>query len=114
MQKITTTPGSDNIDTFDAIDSTGALYPLDAVTRIDVAIISERAALSGGVLRISTTDTPPAVSFSGSTISVRFGALSPYRGTYYPQIIVYDANNPDGVVIAGEGYPAEILLKVDA
>lgn len=108
--KVPVVPGTDNVTTFQAVDDTGAPYPLAGVTRIDVALCSERAALSEGVQRISSQDDPSPISFSGSTVSVRFGALNPYQGKYYPIIIAYDAANPDGVVLAGRGFPAEVQL----
>lgn len=112
MLKIATTPGTDNVDTFQAFTPDGEPYSFSAVTRVDIDICSERAALSGGVLTISSADVPPAVAFNGTFLSVRFGALSPYRGDYYPTVTAYDADNPNGVVLAGKGYPTEILLQV--
>ncbi len=113
MINVIMTAGRDNITTFQVVDDIGAPYPLNIVTRIDVLLTAEKAAIGGGLVAISSQDVPAPIVFGSSEVSIRFGALRPYPGQYYPDIMAYDDNNPNGVVIAGQGYPTEILLQVD-
>jgi hypothetical protein len=50
------------------------------------------------------------VSYSGDTLSVKFGKLQLEAGSYNAQIVLFSASHPAGIVIAGPGMPETIEL----
>lgn len=52
------------------------------------------------------------VSYSGDTLSAKFGKLQLEAGYYNAQIVLFTASHPAGIVIAGPGMPEAIELTM--
>lgn len=110
--KITAAKKSGNDTTFSIVDSNGVPVNLDALgaTLVTVTVCDGR--YSCAPVTIDSSD-PQSVSFSGSVLTVAFGRLQlePSTTPYKPKISYITASDPDGEVIAGDGFKTEIQLK---
>jgi hypothetical protein len=99
---VTASHGAGNVYEFTVEDAAGVPVDLDALgaTAVDVTICGRNAG-----------DTI-AAEFAGANISIKFGLLDVPTGQYRPRVSYYTDLNPDGVVIAGEGFETEIHLKM--
>ena len=108
--KVTAAKNSGNTTVFNLVDSDGVPVDLTALGATVACVTICGGRYSCGSLRIdSSTD---AVTFAGSTLSVKFGQLQadPQAQPYYPKISYVSPACPDGEVIAGEGYETQIQL----
>lgn len=93
-------PGTAGAETF-RVTQTGVSAPLLGVVRVDIV---------AGCRRISSESG--AVSFTSTTITAQLGALPLLPGRHDARIEVFEAGEAKGVVIAGRGLPASLLLDV--
>lgn len=107
---VTAARGSGDYTVFNLVDSEGDPVDLTALgaTAVKVSVCDPRACIDS-----STSD----VTFSGSTVSVKFGKLGlpPTRNNnlpYYPKISYTVPADSDPRILAGEGYATEIRLRV--
>lgn len=110
--KITAAKNADNDTTFALVDSDGVPVNLDALGATLVSVVVCDGRYSCCQAAIDSSD-PEAVSFSGSTLSVAFGKLqlAPSPTPYKPKISYFTPSDPDGEVIAANGFKTEIQIK---
>ena len=107
-------PGADNIESF-TVQNEGIDYDLDVngVTRVDAYVCCKLAALASESDRvISSDDADTPITFSGSTLNIKFGAFGVGAGVYKPKIKIFNSTSPDGLVIAGSGLEQEIQMTM--
>jgi len=94
--------GYDNITKFSVYNSDDSIFLLQSATAIELVVCgSDPLTLVNGGLTINT-----------NIISARLGRLSLRPGTYYPKIIFYSLEEPNGIIIAAKHFTTEIELNV--
>lgn len=100
--KITAPIGRDNIEQL-RIKYNNAAFDFATFGVTSVQVIAGSASISS-----ANGD----ISYSGDTLSVKFGHLDLVPGYYNAQIVLFTPSHPNGVVIAGPDMPETLDLTM--
>lgn len=100
--KITAPLGRDNVEQL-RIKYNGAAFSFATFGVTSVEVIADSALISS-----ANGD----ISYSGDTLSVKFGKLDLAPGYYNAQIVLYTPTHPAGLVIAGPDMPETVDLTL--